>query len=232
MAGWTPAAGSQQQPDKRGGLFGGCLAIVGFPLIPEDLLELIDDDQQVSVLSEAALPRRFDQTQGTTPQGDFHARRIEDTLHRLGQVVDGGTAGICRQDLPIGSLGGKKAGSDRGNQARSGERRLAGSRAADHGDESRIGQFGEKVAKLLVAPKEKRFVLLVEVMQSEKRDLVADCRRSAHEELPADCTAAAPLIRSRYGLRTSATVAGEYPSNSATSRTRMSSLSSRRGFAR
>jgi hypothetical protein len=131
---------------------------------PEQLLELIDDNQKVLVFRQVGLADGLDQPQRAAPEGDFDEiparslfsrRRIQSGAKRVRQSTDGIASRAKHGDAPVGTSAGKRAAHQRGNQAGPHQGRLAASRRSQHRHETRLAQTPQKLVGLRFPPEEK-----------------------------------------------------------------------------
>ena len=157
------ARGFDEQADKGHGLVARMRVVAAAE--PEELLELINEDQQVLVPGDSRLAHGVDQARCAAPQRGLHEhavgiRQLGIALPRLlagieaenvaraeraREVADRILAGAQHRHAPRRAGARHVAALQRGNQARSDERRLAAARGPDHGEEARGAQPPEQV---------------------------------------------------------------------------------------
>src|ERR1700677_3044158 len=143
--------------------------------MPEDFLELVDNNQQILV-RRTALARRLDQTKAGAAQS-FEARRFHSqSLVESGpQLIHGVGPGPERRDAPPRSPFTQIAAVERWHQARADQRRLSAARQADDRHESMFVQTAQQVESLIVSAKKQVLVDLVERAQARIGIRHGDC---------------------------------------------------------
>ena len=173
--------GFEEQLDERDGFLPGVLD-VATPAKPEQLLELIDEDEHVVVGRDAGEPHCVGQPKGAAPEGRLqqhavrarkrvtwradHVRMIE----RLGQAADRVFARPADRHAPARAGGHHEAALKRGNQTGANQRGLPAARCADDRQKPVRAKAADQVVRLLFPSKEE--VILLRLVGTQPRERI------------------------------------------------------------